>query len=308
MPTTPPDEPKNGRSLSPASQAAVDRLLEQGLDRAPPAATERDPHDAALRQVLGLLDLYPVEDASDTLIDATLARVDRHEAMQEERMQVSAGETPGVLSRWRMPDVIATAAALFLAVGIGWPLWRTLQNHRIQGTSEAHLAGIGGALGSFALDNDGRLPLDHSLFEGAFDPINQPHSSHLLNTLPKGGYLDRTLLFLTPATTGPASFSYRVPAEPTSFRLTIIGPRSPLAGDQNPIIWHLRAGRSVHSTVEGSPTHAGRGQIILLGDLSTHWDDVATHARDPIWTAQSCPSGTAPVCLPASPGDVFLAD
>jgi hypothetical protein len=306
MAHTPPNDHENGRPLDPLSQAAVDRLLEHGH---PPPDMSDDPHDVAVSSLLGLLDAYPVEESSDALIDATLARIDRHEAHREDQLNFEANDARRIFSRWRLPDVIATAAALFLAVGVGWPLWQTMQHNRIQGVSAARLGGIGSALASFAADHDDALPLDPNSDPGQpFDPVNVPHSRHLLNTLPQGEYLDRAVLFLHDPEAPAASFSYRVPHFGSAFRLRIIGPSSPLAGDANPLLWRLRNKTIINGHVEGSPTHGGRGQMILLGDLSTSWDDVAILLSDPIWTTNGCPEGNVPVCRPTTEADVFLAD
>lgn len=306
MAHTPPHDNENGRPLDPLSQAAVDRRLEHGH---PPPDTTNDPHDAAVSKLLGLLDSYPVEEPSDALIDATLARIDRHEAHHEDQLTLEAIDGRRIFSRWRLPDVIATAAALFLAVGVGWPLWHTMQNNRIQGVSAARLGGIGSALAGFAADNDDALPLEPS-FDPAepFDPVNAPHSRHLLNTLPQGAYLDRAILFLGDPEARATSFSYRVPYLRSAFRLRIIGPSSPLAGDANPLLWRLRNKTAIDGHAEGSRTHGGRGQMLLLGDLSTSWDDVAILLADPIWTTNGCLEGSVPVCRPTSDLDVFLAD
>ena len=305
MAPTPPPGPENSHPLKPASQDAVDRLLEDGFN---PSHEVSEPHDVALREVLGLLDSYPVEESSDALIDATLARIDRHEATHDAQMNFEENDTRRVFSRWRRPDIIATAAALFLAVGIGWPLWQTMQQSRIQGISQARLAGIGSALAGFAGDNDDALPLDNTQFSQPFDPINTPHSRHLVTVLPKGAYLDRAILFLGSSQAPSASFSYRVPHLRTAFRLRIIGPSAPLAGDANPILWRLRSKKPLQGHFDGSRTHAGRGQIILHGDLSTSWDDIAMLLSDPIWTSIGCPKGSMPVCRPTSESDTFLAD
>ena len=210
-----------------------------------------------------------------------------------------------------MDHLVASAAALFLAVGIGWPVWQSIQNHRLQDTSSQRLSSIGTAIAGFSGDNAGKLPLDHSLLGNRFDPVSQPHSHHLINTLPKGEYLSRNLLFLvkSPPPNASACFSYRVPGnDHTAFRLILLGSNAPLAGDRNPILWHIRKGDAGFEALEGSPTHNGRGQVILQADGATRWDPVPMHGMDPIWTTLGCPTAQIPMCQPAHDQDTLLAD
>ena len=63
---------------------------------------------ASILAMLGLLEAYPVEDASDTLIDATLARIDQYESQRAARMHISTAEieTTSRGFRIRMPDLM----------------------------------------------------------------------------------------------------------------------------------------------------------------------------------------------------------
>lgn len=313
--TTSPSDDSNvsASKLNVASKSAVDQLFEHGMRNAEGEAST-DGEDASrkesLRGLLGLLDHYPVESATDELLDATLARVDRHEADQSARMQVSDQQDAIVRSRWRFPDLMASAAALLLAVGIGWPVWQSIQNNRVRGTSEARLNSIGTAIAGFSGDNAGFLPLDQGLMNQTFDPVKNPHSTHLLNTLPRGDYLAQNQLFLhsNPAPNSATSFSYRVPTNVRQFRLVLMRPNTPVAGDRNPILWHLRAGHVDFKRFESSPTHQGRGQVVLQGDLATRWDSVPIHGNDPIWTSQGCTKSEVPLCTPEHPQDTVLAD
>ena len=111
--TGPSEDPKLTASrLDEASKQVVDRLLEQGLDNAKSSEHDHDVNrEETLRELLGLLEHYPVHDASDELLDATLARVDRHQSAQESRMRISDANSSTVRSRWRFPDLLASAAA-----------------------------------------------------------------------------------------------------------------------------------------------------------------------------------------------------
>ena len=293
-----------GPRLDPATIDAVDRLLEHGLD---PDRSKGNRETEAVRSLLGLLDQYPVEDASDELIDATLARIDRHDAEQERRMQLNAVDARIPMSRWRFPDLVATAAALFLAVGIGWPVWKSVQNEKGVGQSQARLNGIGAAIAGFAGENAGMMPLDQLALEAPFDPINQYHSDHL-KVLANQEYLKDSHLHLDGHSTQGTSFAYRVPHQMRTFVLHRLTTKDGLASDRNPVIWCLRQKTGHAGSLSGSPTHEGRGQIILTGDLSTHWSEVPMLNGDPIWTSNRCPERENPVCEPESAQDTVLAD
>jgi hypothetical protein len=112
--------------LRPEDQRLLDELLESGFDpdvleRMEPEARERGER---LIHLLGLLHDYPVEDGDDTLVHATLARIDRFERDRVDRMRIEAdGETGSSARRhrFRLPDLVSAAAILLIAIGLLWP-------------------------------------------------------------------------------------------------------------------------------------------------------------------------------------------
>ncbi|MCH2161830.1 MAG: hypothetical protein MK085_08150 [Phycisphaerales bacterium] len=291
--------------LSKSTGDAVDRLLEHGLDST--SSPDGNQDTDSVRSLLGLLDHYPVEDASDELVDATLARINRHEAEEESRLRLNSADSPIPMSRWRFPDLVATAAALFLAVGIGWPVWKSVQNQKAVGQSQARLNGIGAAIAGFAGENNGMMPLDQLALNSPFDPIQTPHSSHL-TLLSDQEYLDSSHLHLDDQAKQGTSFAYRVPFQVRTFVLQRLTLKDGLASDRNPVIWCLRHKKGDGNSLGGSPTHDGRGQVILTGDLSTRWTYVPMLNGDPIWTSNRCLELENPVCQPHSEADTVLAD
>ena len=77
--------------LSPQDQRLLDALVECEFD--PEALEALSAEDrqrvGALMKLLDLLNDYPVEDADDALVHATLARIDRHEEETASRMSFS---------------------------------------------------------------------------------------------------------------------------------------------------------------------------------------------------------------------------
>ena len=105
-------------TLSDADANMLDRLVEAEFD--PSKITGLDAADQArldrLVSFMGLLDAYPVEDLSSedrsTLVNATLARIDRAEGEQVDRMRLQPGA--GSTSRMGVPELIAVAAIIIL--------------------------------------------------------------------------------------------------------------------------------------------------------------------------------------------------
>ena len=297
--------------LDDASKDTIDRLLMEGLsdESNPDIEGDEARRELALRNLLGLLDDYPVDEVPDELVDATLAGIDAYERSRDQRMHIGNDQVSSFKSRWRVPDLIATAAALFLAFGVGMPLWYSMQNDRMQNMSASRLKSMGTAIAGFAGDNSGDMPIDWSIFDRSFDPVNTHHSNHLVKMLPQGGYLQEKDLYLT-SNRGPgACFSYRVPHTQKTFRLTILGNgNAVIAGDKNPLLDQLRADQVPLKHKIGSQTHEGRGVNLLRGDGVVVWQEIAIFDKDNVWITEGQSSAICPVQLPQNAVDTVLAD
>jgi hypothetical protein len=109
--------------------------------------------------MMGLLEDYPVEELSTdqrgVLVSATLARINREEELQQDRMRIDSG---GRLPRLRLREFIAIAAVILLAVAIVFPMMKsTAQFDSVKG-AQANLMGIYEALGSYQQSHDGEAP------------------------------------------------------------------------------------------------------------------------------------------------------
>ncbi len=102
--------------LSKADAELLDKLVDVGfeLDQLEFLTSEDEQRAKSILAILGLLESYPVDDASDTLIDATLVRIDQYESQRAARMQVVVPELETTKRgfRLRMPDFIGVAAAV----------------------------------------------------------------------------------------------------------------------------------------------------------------------------------------------------
>ena len=95
----------------------LDRLVESGFDveQLEPLSDEERERAHALENLFGLMEHYPVEDAQDTLLHATLARIDRDEDERADRMSI---ETGAVRSRISFPDFITVAAMVLIMASV----------------------------------------------------------------------------------------------------------------------------------------------------------------------------------------------
>ena len=108
--------------LTDADANMLDRLVDAEFD--PSKITGLDGGDQArlerIISILGLLDSYPVAELTGedrtTLVNATLARIDRAESEQADRMHFEPGSSP--VSRMGVPELIAVAAIIILGLSI----------------------------------------------------------------------------------------------------------------------------------------------------------------------------------------------
>ena len=209
-------------------------------------------------------------------MDATLARVGREESERSARF--SLGNVPGSNGRQiRLPDFFAVAAALFLAVSIGWPLYQVINRQNTVLHSQTRLNEYGAGIISFAAENNDALPMDGATIEA---------SGHTMDDLPDaiignyGTQLHKSLtdprLHLSPsferdekiriAKIGPVS--YRVPVSVRTFKLGAYDPSEPLLADPNPVIRSRRLKQPSVSPRLGSHLHGQNMVVVVRFDLS----------------------------------------
>jgi hypothetical protein len=150
--------------LSDADAAMLDQLVESGFDASAIVGLDVDEQARLDRLValLGLLDAYPSEALSsedrDTLVNATLARIDLAEEDQNDRMRFDSGIRGGFGSKFGAPELVAVAAIIILGVSIVFPMMNAARDSSSRSASRNNLAQIGGGLFNFAEDHDGALP------------------------------------------------------------------------------------------------------------------------------------------------------
>ena len=154
-----PDEPG---PLHPADARVLDRLMEVGLDaEALEGLSESDRRRAeALMGAMHLLDDYPVEDAvtedfeNDTLIHATLARIQRSEDAAAARRRIihRQDEREAATRRFRIPvpDLFSMAAIILIGLSVMWPIVSEVRSRSIDAGCVANLTSLGTAFASYS--------------------------------------------------------------------------------------------------------------------------------------------------------------
>ncbi|HMN97396.1 MAG TPA: hypothetical protein PKC43_13200 [Phycisphaerales bacterium] len=309
FPELPPDFPPP-RRLSADDERVLDQLAEHGFDAARLEALA--PADRArgrrLVAMLSLLDDTPVADGDETLVDATLARIARHEASQRDRLRIvpsSGAEAGGWRVRWA--DLITLAAVVALGVGTLAPIASRVQDASRRTACASNLAMLGGAFSAYANDNNGSLPVQ-SVAKGGWEGSRNAQNLELLLK----GYCEHGCLNCPGhAGQGPAYAFVLVRCRQTS--LFDHRPDRALLADANPLAESALGGIEITEVDVPSRNHVNRGQHVLFGNLEVRWIERpsirgADGRADNIWTFLD-ERGNETIrtgALPKNPDDNFL--
>jgi len=283
----------------------LDFMVEAGFDRK--AAEALPPADRARAERLGgLLDLmrdYPVDDAEDALVHATILRIDRYEDERAARLSFDTRREESARSpRIRLPDFISVAAVLLIATGVLWPTLSYLRKRSVDLDCANNLRYVAHAFGQYASDNDGAMPVAVAGVNSTWDTI-----ANLANLGPlfDGGYCDDGH-FRCPGShdEATAGYSYQCRAPGQRLMWDVGGQNTFVLGDRNPLIDAFRQGRLMPASTI-SFNHGGRGQWVLGSDGQVVWLDKPMIGKDNIWL----PNGVDTLIRgvrPATVTDVFL--
>jgi hypothetical protein len=286
----------------------LDALVDFGFERTAlkDLPAEDQQRAQSISNLLGLLDNYPVDDANDTLVNATLARIDRYEENRADRMNMELQREQAARGGRRIviPDFITVAAVILIAFGLLWPIVTGVKQKSLDLACENNLRLVALGLDNYASSNNGVSPMATAGLGGGWGVrANSLNMSPLVD----GGYCQHQHLNCPghQPEFGP-SYSYRWQMEDTP--LMWQGPRVLiLIGDGNPISAAARAGR-VLPPLSMSLNHGGRGQNVLSSDGATLWLFEPVISRsDNIWL----PDGVLELrtgAQPADQWDTFLAD
>jgi hypothetical protein len=292
--------------LSPQDAALVDALVESGFQPGSIAGlgTGERRRVQAIASVFELLEDYPVEDADDTLVHATLARIDRHVDDRAARMSVEAArEAPR--RRIRMPDFISVAAVILIGASVVWPLATHMRQRAIDTGCSDNLRRMGLAFDGYAADNEGTMPVARAGLLSHWLPSYRNVEN--LQPLVAGNYCSAGDMDCPGhEDMHGESYSYRwhLPDHramwgPGRGQLTLA------LADRNPLVDAFLAAR-VAAPLSLSINHGGRGQNVLVSDGRTVWlVQPVVGGNDNIWLP-----GRAPFLTPGlevtDPLDAFL--
>ncbi len=295
--------------LNADDERLLDALVESGFD--PEVLESLSAEDrrrvGAILNLFELIEDYPVEDVDDSLVDATLARIDQYEtrasalASQETTLQSASRRA------FRLPDLVSVAAVLLIGASIFWPMLSTMKQRRIDDSCANNLRQMGYAFGRYANDYNGSIPVAIAR-AGLFSEWTKSFTNAVnLRPLVISGYCEQNHLVCAghEGQTG-ASYGYQwqIPESELTWgvnRITVI------LGDRNPLIDAIFQAKAQTPSLSNSLNHGGRGQNVLRTDGVVMWlENPMVESVDNIWL----PKGSSSLHdgeLQTDGRDVFLA-
>lgn len=175
------DDVRRTSQLSEADQAMLDRLIEVefSIEALGSLTDDQRERAKAILQLLNLLDDYPVEDADDTLVHATMARIDQYEHQQSQRMRMPAATTVdparqrGLRMSIRLPDLVSVAAMFLIGASILIPILNNLHKKNIELRTRSNLDYVNLAVNSYASDYNGRVPMAQAGLDSMWNTFTQ---------------------------------------------------------------------------------------------------------------------------------------
>lgn len=277
----------------PADEDALEALInaEFRLSHVPAAMRERAARHLAL---LGLLDspLASGPVVSNSLVEATMARVQAATEMQEQRMAAPvriAAERGGLLSFVRSREIVSVAAMLLVAAAMLTPLAQQFREYSRRTACASNMATAGVAFGQYAASNKDSLPLASpsrpgTLFWNVGKSREQSNSANLfvlrsanfasLEQLACAGQVTRECKSLgADAWDWPSikqvsvsfqnMFAQERPRWSTNNKVVVLA-------DASPVIRRAVLGQPIYP-FENSANHRQLGQNVLWSDGSAEW-------------------------------------
>jgi len=291
--------------LSREDARLLDLLVESGFDPGKLQHVNADERRRveALMSVFTLMDDYPVEDADDALVHATVLRVRRGVdlAQRHERaFGLSMVEPTDRGWRIRMPDLVSIAAVLLIGIALGSVVLGQVRQQAIDAGCKNNLRALAQGFELYARDFQGRIPIAPAGYAKAgvsFWP--DPY------VLSKHNYCDQGHANCPGHALG-GGYSRQVIAAGVPF--TWLGTeRMPVLGDRNPVIDARDTGDAINPFIANSENHSRRGQNVLWTDGSVVWlPEPLVGDDDNIWLIRgqrTFEPGDAPTTLQ----DAFLA-
>jgi hypothetical protein len=257
--------------LSKADAEMLDQLVDVGfeIDQLEYLSPEDQQRARSILAMLGLLDAYPVEDASEALVDATLARVNQYESQRAARMHISTAEidTTSRGFRIRMPDLMSVAAMVLIAVSVFIMISRSAREQSFQTECASNMAMVGHGLVNYALDHNGKMPTTSVAALGSLFGGVTPERTDV-DLLAKEGYCEHHHLNCPGHGGESGGFSFQTQSADMWENIRSQGRLFIIIADRNPILDALLAG-GTPDPLTPSANHGSLGQNHLRDDGST---------------------------------------
>lgn len=190
---------------------------------------------------------------------------------------------------WRFMDLIAAAAVLLIATGIGLPVMHAMNEGGRRAVCLSNLNWTGLGLGMYALSNNDAMPMATAGFGGAWSQVGSPGRSHSANlyTLVRTEHVPAWSLDCpgneAASRSHPGqdaedwgsleevSYSYRLMPRGQA-NLRSLASDAVILADRSPILIAGMRGQRV-SPEASSPNHGRMGQHLLRVDGSVVWAD-----------------------------------
>ncbi len=206
-------------------------------------------------------------------------------------------------SGWRFADLVSVAAVLLIGTSVLWPVASSVRAHSLRTGCASNLASVATAMGTYAGDFGGQLPMATAGFGGGtwWNVGSGPGKSNSANlfTLARAQYATLTDLACggnenaVRGRCGEGAQDWRSLSE-ISYSYQILDreagdtatwsrqPDSIILADRSPVTLRAARGEAIY-TLENSPNHDGRGQRVLRNDGSTVWLSSPEYLGDNIW-------------------------
>ena len=325
---------------------------------------------AKLEDTLSVLDPIKYESCPDNLVDLTIARLKLaassqkqtnpsrlHELLEKEQTGTISADKATVVApapakktvthiykfHSRLGDLLATAAAILLIMGILFPSAGFMRQHYYKVNCANNLRQIGQAFSTFSNDHNDRLP-DSVVQAGApwWKIGYQGPEAHSNTRYPwqlvRDGYVkgsvfvcrgnadaraleydpDQMLSLMDFPSRRNVSYSFMLFCDKNADAMK--GRRKVIAGDLNPVFRQIPDSQNMYAKLNEfekillnnqlkqmlSPSHNGKGQNVLNCDGSVEWIRVRVVNDDDIYTIKDVEIYTGNE-IPKSPNDIFLA-
>lgn len=320
-------------ALAPTCADALDSWVHSGYDASRTPAVFRE--HAVQHQRLAALVTAPVpgeRSGRERLVGATLDRVQR---------RIDESEANLSTARWRpsrglrLTDVVSIAAMLLLSTAIILPVASSVREGQRRTVCNSNLAGVGGALGMYAMSNASSLPMVSAGADPRWMDVGQkPESSNSANLylLVRTNHVSLEQLACPGNPEAPRarlasdlrdwrgleeiSYSYRISPLNQRLRWGETGSRRLVMADRSPVVLKVALGEPIVPEAN-SPNHALEGEHLLFSDRSVDWVTSPVVDGDNIWlpraierqieTARRSRGLIRGDERPTSPDDVFLA-